>query len=294
MKFHVFILILFISSVQSLYSQQLRSRVIDGYSKSPLVGVTVEFGASKTITDSNGEFSIKCVEGKNLIITSIGYIHKVLVVKGCKISDVIELDQDQTQLEAIQLGNSASTNKDLLSIPSSVVRMDTKELKRGNGLFMDDAIQTNVAGVSMNRRSVGGGQQLNIRGYGNGTRGTRGMSSNFDGQGYKVYLNGIVLTDAEGITTFDDIDFASIGNVEISKGPSGALNGLAIAGAMNLSTVKPEKGKTSISHQTIFGNYGLLRNTTTFQTASEKSSMLLNYGNQKSDGYTIHLSLIHI
>ena len=132
MKFHVIILFLFASSIQSLYSQQLRSRVIDRYSKSPLEGVTVEIGASKTITNSNGEFSINCVEEKNLKITSIGYLPKILMVKGCILSDVIELDQDQAQLEAIQLGTSASANKDLLSIPSSVVRMDTKELKRGN------------------------------------------------------------------------------------------------------------------------------------------------------------------
>jgi iron complex outermembrane receptor protein len=101
------------------------------------------------------------------------------------------------------------------------------ELKRGTGLFLDDAIQTNVPGVTMNRRSVSGGQQFNIRGYGNGSRGTRGISSNFDGQGYKVYVNGIPLTDAEGISTFDDLDYSSIGNVEVTKGPAGTLYGLS-------------------------------------------------------------------
>ncbi|HAP06793.1 MAG TPA: hypothetical protein DCR20_03130, partial [Planctomycetaceae bacterium] len=60
------------------------------------------------------------------------------------------------------------------------------------------------------------------------------MSSNFDGQGYKVYLNGIPVTDAEGITTMDDIDFGAIGNAEIVKGPAGTLYGQAIAGAVNL------------------------------------------------------------
>ena len=60
--------------------------------------------------------------------------------------------------------------------------------------------------VTMNRRSVSGGQQFNIRGYGNGVRGTNGASSNFDGQGYKVYLNGIPITDAEGITVLDDME----------------------------------------------------------------------------------------
>ncbi|MDP4845550.1 MAG: Plug domain-containing protein, partial [Salibacteraceae bacterium] len=73
---------------------------------------------------------------------------------------------------------------------------------------------------------VSSGQQINIRGYGNGV-GFRGASNNFDGQGTKIYLNGIPLTDAEGITVLDDIDFASLGNVEVVKGPAGSLYGLA-------------------------------------------------------------------
>jgi iron complex outermembrane receptor protein len=140
----------------------------------------------------------------------------------------------------------------------------------------------------MNRRSVSGGQQLNIRGYGNGSRGTRGISSNFDGQGYKVYLNGIPVTDAEGITTLDDLDFGSIGNVEITKGPAGTLYGLAVAGAVNLKTVKAEKGKTSIGQELILGNYGLQRYTTSLQMGADRSSILVNYGHQESDGFSLH------
>src|SRR5207237_6117234 len=136
-------------------------------------------------------------------------------------------------------------------------KLTTTELKRGDGLFMDDAINTNVPGVTMNRRAVSSGQQINIRGYGNGSRGARGISSNFDGQGYKVYLNGITVTDAEGINTLDDIDYASIGNAEIVKGPAGTLYGQAIAGAINLQISSPEKGKTSLSQQVMLGNYGL-------------------------------------
>ncbi len=37
---------------------------------------------------------------------------------------------------------------------------------------------------------MSGGQRITIRGYGNRT--------NFEGSGYKAYLNGIPLTDAEG------------------------------------------------------------------------------------------------
>jgi iron complex outermembrane receptor protein len=191
-------------------------------------------------------------------------------------------------LSDVEITATSNQNKSILYQPISITKLGETELKRGTGLFLDEAINGNVPGVSMNRRAVSSGQQFNIRGYGNGTRGTRGVSSNFDGQGYKVYLNGIPITDAEGITTMDDIDFGSVGNVEVVKDPSGTLYGLAIAGVVNLKTVKPAKGKTAISQDVLLGNYGLQRYTTRFETSGENSSILVNYGSQKSDGFTIH------
>ena len=35
--------------------------------------------------------------------------------------------------------------------------------------------------------------------------------------------------------------------VEVVKGPSGTLYGLAIAGVVNLHTARPEKGRTSVA-----------------------------------------------
>ena len=191
-------------------------------------------------------------------------------------------------LDTVEITATADQNKSLLYQPASIATLKTTELKRGQGIFLDDAINGNVPGVSMQRRSVSGGQQFNIRGYGNGTRGTRGISSNFDGQGYKVYLNGIPVTDAEGITMLDDIDYGSLGNVEIIKGPAGTLYGQAIAGVVNLKMIKPEKGKTAIQQDIMTGNYGLQRYTTRVQTATDHSALLLSYANQKSDGFAIH------
>jgi len=191
-------------------------------------------------------------------------------------------------LDTVEITATAAQNKSLLYQPASIATLKTTELKRGQGIFLDDAINGNVPGVSMQRRSVSGGQQFNIRGYGNGTRGTRGISSNFDGQGYKVYLNGIPVTDAEGITMLDDIDYGSLGNVEIIKGPAGTLYGQAIAGVVNLKMIKPEKGKTAIQQDVMAGNYGLQRYTTRVQAATDHSALLLSYAKQQSDGFAVH------
>jgi iron complex outermembrane receptor protein len=284
-----FTLFLTILSVASFAQKTVRGKVVDASNSNPLFGATITFsGKGGTTTDREGMFSIDCEAVKKVTISFVGYETYSLNIKNCNDELKISLSPSGHMLNDVEISATSSLNKALLYQPAAITKLTPLELKRGTGLFLDDAINANVPGVTMNRRTVSGGQQFNIRGYGNGARGTRGVSSNFDGQGYKVYLNGIPVTDAEGVTTLDDLDYGSIGNVEITKGPAGTLYGLAIAGAVNLSTIRPEKGKTSIGQEVLLGNYGLQRYTTQFQMGKERSSIVLNYGHQKSDGFSIH------
>ena len=266
----------------------VKGKVLDAYTKKPLPGATITIGDKKTSTDNTGSFSYLCTAKETIKISYVGYETKMENNKNCSPELFIYLTPTMLTLDEVEVSNSTNSNKTLLYQPAAITNLNHTDIKRASGLFFDDAIQTNVPGVQMARRSVGGGQQFNIRGYGNGVRGKNGASSNFDGQGSKVYLNGIPVTDAEGITTMDDIDFGSIAAAEIVKGPAGSLYGLAIAGAINLKTIQPEKGKTSLSQELMTGNYGLRRNTTTYQTANNNSSLLLNYGHQEVEGFTIH------
>ena len=266
----------------------VKAKVLDAYTKKPLVGANIIIDDKKTTTDNSGVFSYQCTAKEAIKISYVGYESKIENNKNCNTDFVIYLTPTILTLDEVEVSNSTNSNKTLLYQPAAITNLNQTDIKRATGLFFDDVIQTNVPGVQMARRSVGGGQQFNIRGYGNGVRGKNGTSSNFDGQGSKVYLNGIPVTDAEGITTMDDIDFGSIAAAEIVKGPAGSLYGLAIAGAINLKTIQPEKGKTSIGQEYITGNYGLRRNTTTFQTATNNSSLLVNYGHQEVEGFTIH------
>jgi iron complex outermembrane receptor protein len=286
---HFIIFLLCLTSITSFAQKTVKGKVTDASNNSPLMGANITLGNGSFVTTNNsGEFTVDCSKAAVFTVSFIGYEAVKYNIKNCNENINISLTPIASNLDAVEITATSNPNKSLLYQPSSISKLSTTEIKRGNGLFLDDAINTNVPGVTMNRRAVGSGQQFNIRGYGNGARGTRGVSSNFDGQGYKVYLNGFPVTDAEGITTMDDIDFGSIGNTEIVKGPSGTLFGLAIAGVVNLNTVKPEPGKTSIGQDILVGNYGLQRYTTHFAMGTDHSSLLVNYGHQKSDGFTIH------
>jgi iron complex outermembrane receptor protein len=244
-------------------------KVVDIFSKKPIMSATVTIGDKKVLTNQLGEFNYICNPKEVIKVSHIGYETKLEMNSSCNADLVIYLNPTVLTLTEVEVTNSTNNNKTLLYQPAAITNLNQTDIKRASGLFFDDAIQTNVPGVQMARRSIGGGQQFNIRGYGNGVRGRNGASSNFDGQGSKVYLNGIPITDAEGITTMDDIDFGSIASAEVIKGPAGSLYGLAIAGVVHLKTVQPEKGKTSLSQEYISGNYGLRRNTSTIMRSKE-------------------------
>lgn len=282
-------MLLSIVAITANAQNKIKGTILDSKSKTPLAGASVKYAGKLTvISDSVGHFVIDCNGGGQLTVSFIGYNSAQKLLNDCNMELVISLDPSHQQLEKVEITATSNQNKSTLYQPVSIAKLTNIELKRNTGLYLDDAINSNIPGVTMQRRAVSSGQQFNIRGYGNGVRGTNGMNSNFDGQGSKVYLNGIPITDAEGITLMDDIDFSSIGNVEITKGPAGTLYGLAIAGVVNLTTLKPEKNITSIGQDIQFGSNGLQRFTTHFQTANEHSSFLINYGKQKSDGYMLH------
>ncbi len=286
-QFIAFLCGLFLSA--SLAAQgQLKGRVTDAADNSPLPGVAVSVsGGGGTTTDANGMFTVPCADSVTLTFNFTGYKQFTRTVRNCSEEVAVALTSSSL-MNVVEITATSTRSKDILYQPASIVKLNPLELKRSTGLFLDDAINTNVPGVLMERRTISAGQQFNIRGYGNGTRGTAGVSSNFDTQGSKVYLNGIPITDAEGVTVMDDIDFGSVGNVEITKGPAGTLYGLAIAGAVNLHTVRPEKGKTLLGQDVMFGSYGLQRYTTHVSIGMDRSSLLVNYGHQSFDGYMKH------
>ncbi|PVW17353.1 TonB-dependent receptor [Marixanthomonas spongiae] len=273
----------------SVFAQsQLNGKVLDATNNNPLSGATIKKnGIETTTTDANGAFSLPCNNnGMALTVTYIGYKPYTAEVTDCSKNLQILMVPSTSSLDEVQL-SANSYRQESLKKPVSEVKLNPVELNRGTGLFLDDAINANVPGVIMTRRGVSSGQQFNIRGYGNGV-GFKGISNNFDGQGYKVYLNNIPITAAENVTLLDDIDFASIGSVDVIKGPAASKYGFAIAGAVNLRTIRPKNGETSLSQKVTVGNYGLARFTTQFQMGREKTSLLLNYGHQISDGFMDH------
>ncbi|MEP7381061.1 MAG: TonB-dependent receptor plug domain-containing protein [Gemmatimonadota bacterium] len=253
--------------------------VFDTYTRTPLADVSVSLaeGGPAVMSGADGRFQIPCPGARPLVFRRLGYESYRLTVANCAENLQVGLTGGTQNLNAVSV--VATRDAPGIEQPQSITTLAHSELTRGTGLFLDDALNL-VPGVRMERRTMAGGQRITIRGYGNRT--------NFDGSGYKAYLNGIPITDAEGVTVLDDIDFGTVGKVDVIRGPASSLYGAGIGGIVNLYTLRPDREGTTLEQGMMGGADGLRRYDTRLASASSGSSLLLNYGKQDYDSYRVH------
>ncbi|RPI41823.1 MAG: TonB-dependent receptor, partial [Bacteroidetes bacterium] len=83
-----------------------------------------------------------------------------------------------------------------------------------------------------------------------------GSRTPYNANRIRAYLDDIPLTSGDGISTLEDLDPASIGTIEILKGPSSALYGSGLGGIVKLSTPYPEKTGFSARIEGKAGSFG--------------------------------------
>src|SRR5216683_7726725 len=181
--------------------------------------------------------------------------------------------------EEIEVVGEKGDVKQILLQPQAIGIVTRQEMRRSDGLFLEESLNL-IPGVRMESRSLSGGQRITIRGYGN--------STNFNGTGYKAYLNNIPITDAEGNTILDDIDISTLGRVAVIKGPASSLYGTGIGGVIRMFTLRPEPQATRFTQELVGGTQTLIRTNSRVESAGDNSSIFLNSCYQHSDGYRIH------
>jgi iron complex outermembrane receptor protein len=268
------------SAVQA--QAQVTGKVTDAYTNDPIAQATVADQSSglKVSTDRNGQFSLACTGSVTLTITRSGYAPAQRTVSDCPASVQVQLIPSAQSLSAVNV--AATSDRATISQPQAVTTLSTQQLQRGSGLILQDAMNL-TPGVDMERRTMGGGQRIKIRGYSDGRD-----AGNFAGTGFKAYLNGIPITNAEGLTILDDVDFANLGRVDVVRGPASTIYGAGIGGVVNMYTAEPTVSGTNIVQATSVGSDGLLRSDTKLENSSDAASTILDYGHQKYDSYRVH------
>lgn len=186
-----------------------------------------------------------------------------------------ELPQDTTFLLDPLIITAYQHERALLDVPVSVGFIDESVFKRFNDASLLPAINT-LPGVRMEERSPGS-YRLSIRGS--------TLRSPFGLRNVKVYWNSLPLTDPGGNTYINLLDFGSMQNAEIIKGPGGSLYGAGTGGVLLMHSEAAGEEGLSAQFSVTGGSFGALRYTVESQSIQENAEIALRYAHQESDGY---------
>ena len=223
-----FLVLCFLHSL--LFGQtHLKGSVVDKQTKEPIAGAVVVVSGKRVATsDTTGAFTINMEHTiSSLTVVRLGYARQMVTLPPNTNSITVELELNATSRPIVVEG--ATTQEDEARPAAAISTLTPYDLQRGPGISLPDAINL-IPGVQMQARTPFGGQRLIIRGYGGNS--LAGLGTNFNGTGYKVYLDGVPVTDATGLTIMDDIDNSNLGGVSVIKGPASTLYGNGIAGVV--------------------------------------------------------------
>ncbi|QIX62838.1 TonB-dependent receptor [Hymenobacter sp. BT18] len=159
--------------------------------------------------------------------------------------------------------------------------VDAAVFARFSAANLTPAVNT-VPGVRLEERATAS-YRLSVRGS--------TLRSPFGVRNVKVYYNGLPFTEASGSTPLNLLDAATIGRLEVIKGPAGSVYGAGTGGVALFSTPEPTPGVTRVEGGLTIGSFGLRRATVALETADSLQSLRAQYARQTLDGYRQHSAL---
>lgn len=215
----------------------VKGHVVDAKGE-PLIGVSVVIAGQKggTITDINGDFSIKAATGSKLQISYVGYKTQILPVTGPSLT--VTLAENDQQLQELVVVGYGTQKKE--SLTGAVTVVGSKELENKGTLSSPlQAMQGTVPGVIITRNSGAPGDE----GWGMSLRGA--VSAN--GAAPLVIVDGVEYSD--GINGLRLLNSSDIESINFLKDASAAIYGSKAAGGVVLITTKQAKaGKTTVQY----------------------------------------------
>ena len=221
------------------WAQGISGTVIDDQGE-PVIGASiVEKGNPQngTISDFNGEFTVKVKEGTPIVISYIGYVSQELkATNGMKVT----LREDAQTLQDVVVIGYGVQKKSVVT--ASIAKVSADDLDGKTRLRAEDALKGMAAGVNVTSASGQPGSKSMIR--------IRGIGTINDSN--PLYIIDGMPTDQDGMESVNPGDIESI---EVLKdAASGAIYGARAANGVILVTTKKGKmGKASINYNFSYG-----------------------------------------
>jgi TonB-dependent starch-binding outer membrane protein SusC len=160
----VLLLFCFMQLIVHAQETQITGKVLDTDGNSvPGVSILVKGTTSGTISDLDGNYSVKASSDAVLVFSFIGYATQEITVGGQSVIDVT-LREDITELDEIVVTGYGVTKKSDLT--GSLASLSEEDFNKGASNSPERMIQGKVAGVSIvsNNGEPGAGSQIKIRG----------------------------------------------------------------------------------------------------------------------------------
>ena len=203
----------------------------------PIIGATVVEKSNPqnaTITNMDGQFTIKVSEGKTLVISFVGYTTQEVSAKNGM--TVVLKDDAQLLQDVVVIGYGVQKKS---VVTASIAKVSADDLDGKTRLRAEDALKGMAAGINVTSASGQPGSKSLIRIRGNGT-----INTDRDGP---LYIIDGMPTNQDGMESVNPSDIESI---EVLKdAASGAIYGARAAnGVILITTKKGKQGKAQINY----------------------------------------------
>lgn len=213
------------------------------------VSVIVKGTTRGTTTNSNGEFSIDANKGETLVITSVGYLKRELVVEDEQ-SISVSLSPDPGQISENVVVTALGIKKESRRLGYSVSKVNGEDFTKSREINLGNALTGRVAGVSSSGPLTGPGGSSNVTIRGNVSLGgsnqplyvINGVPVSNDQMGQAGMWGGADLGDALSSINPDDIEEITV----LKGGAAAALYGQLARNGVILITTKSGKGKNAL------------------------------------------------
>lgn len=174
-------------------------------------------------------------------------------------------------LEAIEI-KAYAHRKPAEVIPAAVTVLRQTEMNRFSNTNLLPVINM-TPGVRMEERSPGS-YRLSIRGS--------SLRSPFGVRNVKIYWNGLPFTDPGGNTYLNLLDFTSINQIELIRGPGSSQYGAGMGGVLLLESIPLAQRNHD---EIIAGSYGLFRISGNVRLGDDEKYLQFRVASQQSGGY---------
>ncbi len=234
-KLQILLPMLLMSLFSFAQTKPITGKVIDKDTKQPLVGVTVSSKAGKTVTNSQGDFSISASVGETVLFTFVGMNPIEMKINSSTQNLSIEMEPSYSDLNAVVVTGYQTEKKVDLTGAVSVVKMkNIKDVPVSSPML---ALQGQVPGLYVQTDGSptganGGAPAIIIRGVNN--------LSGLGGTGPLYVIDGVPTTRYED---FANLNPNSIASLQVLKDASASsIYGSRAANGVIIVTTKSGAG----------------------------------------------------